>query len=958
MPENPPVDVQQYGQSIWYDNISRQLLRNGEIQRLIDEDGVLGITSNPTIFEHAIAGSNIYDADIARMVDSDAGSIFETLAIVDFRGAADLLRPIYEQTAGVDGYISLEVSPLIANDTQTTIAEAERLFRLVSRPNVMIKIPATDAGLPAIEETIAKGINVNVTLIFSLTYYARVVEAYLRGLERRLATGQAVSAVTSVASFFLSRIDTLVDQQLESNILAAQGRDLDRVSANRKLLGMAAIASAKLAYRHFKLVFQGERFATLKRAGAKVQRPLWASTGTKNPAYPDTLYVDSLIGPDTVNTVPTATLKAFKDHGTVAPTLEANLDKAADVMDMLEEVGINMEMVTHNLQIDGVEKFAASFNNLMAAIEGKRRMLKAGLIDRQSGVLGPYQRGVREELQELVSAPRSIWGKNAEWWKAESTHQEVIKNRLGWLTVVDDKRIDRKRLALLRELAHDWEYVVLLGMGGSSLAPEVLAKTFGVQQGFPELIVLDSTVPTAILNIEQHIDLQKTLFVVASKSGTTIETAVLFDYFYKKTLDAFGAGLAGDHFLIITDPGSELRKQGFQRQVSEIFENPADIGGRYSALSYFGLVPAALMGLDLDRIYETAERMASAISEVVPPAGNPALLLGVILGHLAKAGRDKVTILTSPQVASFSDWIEQLIAESTGKEGQGIVPVVGATVGMPHDYDDDRLMVYVRLDGESEGLDNKVKMITEAGHPVYTIHLRDPFDLGGEFLRWEFATAMAGKMLGINPFDEPDVALAKKITNTFLQKHQQSGTLSNEKPYISEDNVSLYVDERIGEMLESICAQCNYDSSKLEGLLAAHINLARSGNYIALLAYLEADSANDDQLQDIRRRLRHTTKRAITLGYGPRYLHSTGQLHKGGPNTGVFILITVDDRLDLPIPGKPYSFGVLKQAQALGDLQALRERKRRVVRLHIAGDIQAGLQKIAKAVEVAEAKII
>lgn len=958
MAKNPPVEVQQYGQSIWYDNLSRQLLHDGEIQRLVDEDGVLGITSNPTIFENAITSSAIYDAAIAKTLNADANTIFEALAIDDIQDAADILRPIYDRTQGGDGYISLEVSPLIANDTQSTIDEAERLFGLVSRPNVMIKIPATDAGLPAIEESIAKGININVTLIFSVAYYAQVVDAYLRGLERRLAKGQDVSKIASVASFFLSRIDTLVDQQLESNILSAQGRDIDRVAANRKLLGTAAISNAKLAYRHFKNIFHGERFAKLREAGAKVQRPLWASTGTKNPAYPDTLYVDTLIGPDTVNTVPAQTLKAFKDHGKAAPTLEEEIDNAEIIMDMLAEVGINMEMVTHTLQVDGVEKFTASFHNLMQAIEGKRRMLQTGLLERQSGVLGAYQHGVREDLHELSSAPRQIWKGHAEWWKDDAQHQSVIKNRLGWLTIVSDGRIDRQRLKILRDLAQEWKYVVLLGMGGSSLAPEVFTRTFGTQPGFPELFVLDSTVPAAVQHVENAIELAKTLFVVASKSGTTLETAVMFDYFYQKAVEAFGADAAGDHFLAITDPGSDLVRQANERQASEIFENPQDIGGRYSALSYFGLVPAALMGLDLDRLFASAERMESAIGESIPPTGNPALILGVVMGHLAKAGRDKLTILSSEQITSFGNWVEQLVAESTGKEGKGIVPVVGATIGLPHDYDDDRVMVYLRLDGEGHDLDEHVRLITEAGHPVYTIRLHDAYDLGGEFLRWEFATAVAGQMLDINPFDEPDVAFAKKITNTFLDAYQKTGKLSSEKPYFSEDNVSLYIDERTAEMLESICQQCNFDSSKLEGLLAAHINLARSGNYIGLLGYLEANRANDDALESIRRRIRHTTKRAVTLGYGPRYLHSTGQLHKGGPNTGVFIQITVDDPAEVPIPGKPYTFSTLKQAQALGDLQALRERKRRVARLHISGDIQAGLQKITKAIEAAEAKII
>lgn len=958
MTGNPPVDVQEFGQSIWYDNISRALLQNGEIERLVQEDGVLGITSNPTIFENAISGSSIYDKEIASHLEADVNTIFEAIAIEDIRAGADILRPVYERTNGGDGYISLEVSPLIADDMQTTLNEARRLFKLVDRPNLMIKIPATPAGLPAIEEAIFEGININITLIFSVDNYREVVEAYLRGLERRHAAGQDIQHVASVASFFLSRIDTLIDQQLESNLRAAQGRDLDRVSANRRLLGKAAIANAKAAYRHFKKVFNSERFVTLRNAGARVQRPLWASTGTKNPNYPDTIYVDSLIGPQTVNTVPPQTLAAFKDHGKVAATLEENMQEADTVFDMLAEVGIDIGKVTHTLQVDGVERFATSFRHLMEAIEGKRRMLAAGIVQRQSMVIGAYETGVREEIEAMKDAPQRIWNRDAAWWKSEPHHQTSIKNRLGWLDLFRPERIDRERLVRLQETARTagWQHIVLLGMGGSSLAPEVLRKTYGIMGGYPELLVLDSTAPASIYSIEKTVDLRKTVFVVASKSGTTVETASFFDYFYAKVSEVVGAENAGKHFIAITDPGTKLVAESKERKLFEIFENPADVGGRYSALSYFGLVPAALMGLDLPRLFASADQMLMAIDPSVPASGNPGIWLGALVGYLGQHGRNKMTLLTSPAIESFGNWVEQLVAESTGKEGKGIVPVVGATFGMPHDYDDDRLFIYLRLDGEATELDQRVRTLWEAGHPVVTLNLPDSYALGGEFLRWELATAVMGQVLSVNPFDEPDVTSAKKATETFLETYLAKGALPSEKPIVSEDNVSLYVGSRVGEILTKVCQQRNYDGSQLAGLLAAHLSQARSGDYIALLAYMEMIPEHEAALQDIRRRLRHATQRAVTIGYGPRYLHSTGQLHKGGPDIGVFILITVDDEHELPIPGRPYSFSILKQAQGLGDLQTLRDRRRRVVHLHITGNIQSGLQKIIEAIQAAEAK--
>lgn len=937
---NPLVDVQACGQSIWYDNISRDLLHNGEIWRMVEEDGVLGITSNPTIFQQAIAGSKMYDAAIEQMLDANVEDIYEALAVADIRQAADILRPVFERTEGIDGYVSLEVSPLIAHDTTTTISEARRLFDLVDRPNVMIKIPATEAGLPAIEESIFRGININVTLIFSLESYSKVIEVYMRALERRLDAGKDISKVASVASFFVSRIDALVDQMLDSNIQRARGHDLDRMSANRKLLGQAAVACAKLAYQQFREAFATPRFARLRQAGARVQRPLWASSSPKNPAYSDTLYVDNLIGANSVNTMPTRTLLAFKDHGRVASTLEQDVKEAEHVFDALAEVGINMELVGKTLLRDGVEQFSASFQSLMASIDGKRKVLIAGIMERQNARLGAYTFGVREELEQMTDAARRIWERDAGWWRKDHAHQVVIRNRLGWLTVLTE--IDWERLKMLQALsqADEWQHVVLLGMGGSSLAPEVLADTFGPQKAFPELLVLDSTVPTVIERIENTIDLDRTLFVVASKSGTTIETISLFDYFYHK----YSNGEAGEHFIVITDPASPLVGLGHRRSVREVFENPPDIGGRYSALSYFGMVPAALIGLDLNRLYESAECMSLAIERDVPPLSHPALWLATVMGYLGRFGRDKLTIIASPPLASFGNWIEQLIAESTGKEGRGLLPVIGETVGTPADYGDDRLFVYLRLDST---LDEAVEALYGGGHPVFTINLPDVYASGGEFLRWEFATAALGQMMGINPFDEPDVALAKRSAKNMLETYAADGTLGDEKPALVEGHISLYADERLRAMLGAVCEQRGYDPNTLRGLMTSHVALARSGYYLGILAYMDYDNA---MLVALQNQLRQKTKRAVTLGYGPRYLHSTGQLHKGGTGNGVFILITVDDETDSPIPDQPHSFGVLKQAQALGDLQALRERKRYVVRLHISGDVQAGLQQISAAI--------
>jgi len=952
MATNPPVEVQKYGQSIWLDYMHRRSIRSGELKKYIDEDGVVGMTSNPSIFQKAIGESDDYDEGMSHLLELEPYDIYERLAVEDIQQATDLLRPVYDRTKGQDGYVSLEVSPLIANDTQTTVSEALRLFKVVDRPNVMIKIPATEAGIPAIEEATAAGVNVNVTLIFAVKNYEEVARAYIRGLEHRLAEGKDISHIASVASFFLSRIDTMVDKMLENNIRAAQGRDLGRVAANRELLGKAAIANAKMAYKRFMNMFYGQEFARLRDAGGRVQRPLWASTGTKNPAYSDTMYVDTLIGRDTVNTVPPATLKAFKDHGKVeGETLLDGIDDAERILDMLAEVGIDLDEVTRQLQVDGVELFSEAFQNLLDQVDAKRNVLQTGVIKHQNLALGIYGDAVDAAVKQLGNEHINarIWAHEGSVWKDHGPTIAKIEKRLGWLDVL--QTIDRPRLKALQDSVRNSEFthVVLLGMGGSSLAPEVLYQTFGKQPGFPDFLMLDSTDPVAIYNVETAVDLKHTLFLVSSKSGGTIETLSFYKHFSPLTGDN------GAQFIAITDPGSELEALAREKGFRDVFLNPEDIGGRYSALSYFGMVPAALMGIDLDRMWAEAERMVKASGPKIPAALHPGIILGAIIGTLAQQGRDKVTILCSSSIASYGNWVEQLIAESTGKEGAGALPVVGGTVGNPHDYGSDRLFIYLREQGDddNEEMDGRVRALREAGHPRVTLYLPDKYALAGEFFRWEYATAVAGKLLNINPFDEPNVTESKQNTARLLDYYREHGHLPPSEPAFRSGSVSLYADEPMVRQLSELSVQHNYSGSDLISLLAAQINATRQGDYFAILAYVPMTPEINATLQDISRRLRHTTRRAVTLGYGPRYLHSTGQLHKGGPNNGVFLQITCDDPRDAAIPGEPYSFSILKAAQAAGDLEALRGKDRRALRLHISGPIVEGLQVILAAIEEA-----
>lgn len=936
---NSLIEVMKLGQSIWYDNIRRAMLVSGDLKMKIEQDDLRGVTSNPTIFEKAITGSTDYDEQMRSLINAGKSvkEIYEALVIDDIGRAADILKPVYDKTDGVDGYISLEVNPRLAYDTKGTIEEADRLFHTLGRKNVMIKIPAAQEGLPAIEEAIYRGINVNVTMIFSIENYEQVANAFIKGLERRDAEGKTVDHIASVASFFVSRVDTMIDADLEYR---ARHSAANEKAALENLCGKAAIANAKLAYLRFKEIFHGERFATLKAKGAQVQRPLWASTGTKNPKYSDVLYVDSLIGPDTVNTVPPATYTAFRDHGKVALTLEQGLNECRETISKLAELGIDLKEVTAKLQSDGLASFVGSFDTLVESIEAKRDALVSGIHQRLTASLGKYDDAVSTAIKEADKGDviRRIWRKDASLWKEDPAHQKIIKNALGWLTVPDQMiGVEDDLIAFADRIrgVREFKHLMLCGMGGSSLCPEVLRQTFGHQEGYPELLVLDSTDPDAFCDIADQIDITKCLFIISSKSGTTTEPLVFYKYWYDQVTKR--KENPGECFVAITDPGTLMEQMATNDKFKRIFLNPSDIGGRYSALSYFGMVPAALMGLDIKKLLDRSERIVHSCASVVPAADNPGARLGGILGECARAGRDKLTIVADPKISSLGLWIEQLIAESTGKEGKGIVPVAGETLGPPAVYGDDRLFVSIAVGKLDSEADVKLKALEAAGHPVVYRTLTDLYDLGEEFFLWEIATAFAGYRLGINPFDQPNVQESKDATKELLEKFANDGKLDEQPVLVTDGTLRVHADEKTIAALPS--------SSVLEAL-RAHLARAGAGDYIAFLNYIEETPENESIIQQMRTHLRDATRCATTTGYGPRFLHSTGQLHKGGPDTGVFIQVTAPDRTDLPIPNQPYTFSILKQAQALGDFRSLASRGRRAIRVDLGADTTAGLRRL------------
>src|SRR5438552_2251414 len=807
-------ELHDVGQSLWLDNIRRQLISSGELARLRDE-GLTGVTSNPTIFEKAVSGSSDYDAAMVELVreKKKPADMLWALMVEDIQAAADTFRPVYDKTKGRDGFVSIEVAPTLANNTRGTIRMAEDLRDRCKRPNVMVKIPATQEGLPAIFDQISKGHNINITLIFAVERYTEVVEAYLAGLEKLHKDGGDLSKVASVASFFVSRVDTKVDKILDENV-----------------------------------------------------------------------------------------------------------DVARRQLRQLADAGVDLDQVTHELEVEGVDAFSKSFESLLAALEKSAKDIKAGKGPRQWYSLGGLQPAVDTQIAKLQKdgAPRRLWAKDSTLWSADPAKRQEIHDRLGWLDVADKMLEKASELSDLAKQGRAFTDVVLLGMGGSSLCPDVLRHTFGGVKGHPKLHVLDTTDPATILGVRSKIKIQTSLFIVASKSGETTETLSHFAYFWEQTKRR------GRQFAAITDPGTSLEKLAKDHGFRWIFSNPPDIGGRYSALSYFGLVPGALLGVDVVELLERAVEMEHSCADSVPVESNPGVWLGAVMGRMATQGRNKVTLIASPKVATLGYWVEQLIAESTGKEGKGIVPVEGEPVGKPAVYGDDRLFVYIRMDADPPN--RAVQALEKAGHPVVTLTMRDRLDLVGECFRWEVATAIAGAVLGIDAFDQPNVQESKDNTRKVLAIFNGKGKLP---------------------AAESVAA------SKARAGIKSLLGKAKRGSYFAIMAYTTRTPGSEAAIAAIRTAVRDKTKIATTAGYGPRFLHSTGQLHKGGPKTGLFLQIVQNDAKDVSIPGQPYSFSVLKQAQAIGDLQSLTSRRLPVLRVTLGREPAAGWRALAAAVKQA-----
>lgn len=932
---NPLKDLEQFGQAPWLDNLGRGLVRSGELAKLVQEEGIKGVTSNPAIFEKSMGHSNEYDEEIRSLIDAgkvETGLMFNTLAIADIKAACDVLKPVYDKTKKADGFVSMECNPYLANDTEETLVEARHLWKEIDRKNAMIKVPATHAGIPAIEKLLSEGININVTLLFSQDMYKKVAQAYIAGLEG-LPKDYDLSSVSSVASFFVSRIDAKVDALLEKKAKEASGDEKARIEG---LMGKTAIANAKLAYVAYEEIFSGPRWEALAKRGARPQRLLWASTGVKSKAYPDTLYVDTLIGENTVNTMPPATVTAFRERGKpAANTIKSDVAGAKAILAALPGLGIDLDAITTTLVEEGVASFAVAADQLFGAITGK--------VDEITGKKLSVEYTLGND-SEAVDAATKAWTKAGNirklWARDTSIWSRTDENLwLGWLDAPTKAKANLAALEAFaaKVKAGGWSDVILLGMGGSSLGAEVLREVLVPGSKFH---ILDSTDPDEVRTLDAKLNIEKSLFIVASKSGSTLEPNLFKDYFFDRVVQTVGKEKAGSHFVAITDPGSSLEKDSKAEGFADIFSGEKSIGGRYSVLSNFGLVAAAAMGVNLKTFVSEALAAEAACGPLSPPATNPGAALGIALGTLATRGRDKITVFASKGVASFGAWLEQLVAESTGKHGKGIIPVDAEPAGAAAKYGNDRVFVVLKIKGE-DARDSLVSALKPLGHPVIEVTVDGPYQLARLFYTFEIATAVSGSILGINPFDQPDVEAAKIKARALMDA---GGAKDTDKPVFARGGISVYADPANAKALAG--------AETLEDCLAAHFKRVGAGDYVALVGFIERNEAHTVEFDAMRAALRDKTGAAVCLGFGPRFLHSTGQAYKGGPATGVFLQVTCKHVQDVAVPGRGYTFGAVIDAQAAGDLAVLTERGRRAIRIHL-DSVDDGLKALRRAVEAA-----
>ena len=750
MNNDPLAELRKLGQSLWLDSLRRAMFSSGELQRYLDVDGIAGVTTNPWLFEKVVSGSHDYDEDLRRLASQHASAedIYRLVMIQDAQQACDLFRPRYDRTQGREGWVSIDTPPRPVHDTAALLAESRRLWSAVNRPNVMIRMPATFEALPAIRELIREGTNVNVTRCFAVSRYREVADAYLAGLEARLADGRPLTGIASVVGFLVNRIDVLVDSLLEKIILR---RETGAETA-KSIRGKVGIATAKVAYRAYQEICRGVRFRRLAALGAVPQRLVWAGTSSRTPGYSDVLYVDSLAGPDTITSVSPEVLLAYRDHGQPAARLSENLDQSDQVLRSLLQLGIDLDEVMQQLRDEGIDRFFEPFDRLViAAGEGRVRAADKAL-GRQTLSLGDDESAVRRRIGALekLRFATQLWRKQPGLWGDTVRDPEAIRGNLGWLRVAERMEAHVPRLVdFAAEVASDgFQRGIWIGSKAVSLIPSIF-KDFPPPggDGMP-LTVLDPGNPASILAIEQEIPLPRTLFVVASKSGTEASLLATLERLYSLLRKEAGAK-AGGQLVTVSDVGTPLAEWSLENGFRRVYRNFSDVGERYSAMSTFGIVAAALMGLDLGELLARALRMQHACASCVPLAENPGMTLGIALGELALQGRNRVILLLPPPLQAFGKWLEDLLALGDA----AILPVLGEVPVRPAEHGENSLFVCLHLKGQAEpALTDSLSDLRRAGRPVITIEIDDPLDLGQECFRWQMAAATAAALLGVNPF--------------------------------------------------------------------------------------------------------------------------------------------------------------------------------------------------------------
>jgi transaldolase / glucose-6-phosphate isomerase len=891
----------------WFHHISRDMIESGKVQALIDQ-GVIGFMVDGGLMEKAIGEGVAYDDQLYTLDTTDGNTILEQLLIHDAQAAADLLLPIYAQSLHDDGFMCVGVSPLRVEDPNALLEEARRLAQAIDRPNILLNIPGAPDHLPVIEQLLSEGINVNITHVHSQEAYAAAAECYLRALRQRLAQGLPIQGVTSVVSFGVGVIDAVVDKQLANNIRSAQTRgDFTRVGANNNLIGRVGVANAAHAYRRYHDIFEGDSFNQFREQGAHPQRLLWMRLDTPNATYDKLLYFAALGSKDTRCLVTEDLLATLEAQGEPDDSLIRTVRLSTDILHEAAQMGFDLSQIGRTLQTDALESRIENYSKVIARIVGKRNALLSGFMGRQSLLLGMYQGAVEAQLKLMRSQKRisRLWATDPALWKfvssSPSSERQEVEARLAWLGLPTS--LDRARLGALRAEAQQWARILVydpedLCLAGSAWATPLPPKWEAITQ----LDALtDANSPATVILIAARQQLPN-LANIPSRARLII-------------LAEEGTNGLGD------------------LPARDVFLTPAGLSAPFAALGYYGLVPAALLDLDTDKLLDCAAEMQAACGASVMGNNHPGLWLGAALGTLANNGRNKLTLLAHPALRRFGLWLELLLASTLGKAGKGVIPVIGATVGMPHDYDDDRVFIYLRIEGDADNPDESARALQQAGNPMLVLTLRHPEDLAAEYFRWQFGAMAAAMVLEVDPFD-------------FVAEAPTASVLPALVPVAFAEDFALYADAELAGLLQVLVAQQAYEKSPLVDALAAYLTLARSGEYIAVSAATTAGQAVVEALELHKRRARHVLKRAITLHNGQRALRRVARLHADGPSNGLFLQI-------VPLRG-PISEPEADFAEAY--LATLQKRGRRALRL--MGEVGACAELLLAAVEaVAEKRI-